>query len=91
MEPRDIDYTTMELGQALRLPKGRIVSCPACGKHGLLLVYAWRRGRYDVGIWHSAVKDHPGAPPLCGESCNFRGREKTDVRRVAALVDATLA
>ena len=87
MEPRDIDYTRMDLGAAVRLPRGRIVDCPVCGKRGLLLVYAWRRGRYDVAIWHDAVKNTPGFAPLRGEGCDFHGTTLGEMRRVAKLVE----
>lgn len=72
VQPRDIDYTTMDLGKRTRLPRGEIRVCPKCRRRGLRLVFAFRRGRYEISYWHTAVHDAPGFAPLCGEACSIR-------------------
>lgn len=78
----DVDYTARPLGTRVRLPAGRIVECP-CGKRGLALVYSARRGKYDVAIWHSAIKDEAGFAPLRDEGCDFRA---TTARELPARI-----
>ena len=82
IDPVDIDYTGMEEGVRVRSPAGRIARCP-CGRLGLGLVYANRRGRYDVSFWHAAVKDYAGAPPLKLDGCDFRSRSPRDLPKAA--------
>jgi len=76
-DPKDIDYTKMEIGQRVRLPKGVIALCPKCRRHGLRLVFSFRRGSYKIAYWHSAVKDHAGFAPLLVEGCTVEAATLT--------------
>jgi hypothetical protein len=70
--PKAIDYTLMEVGSSVRLPKGKVSECPKCGLRGLRQVSSWSKGRYHVTYWHRATKPRPGEVPIVSESCSMR-------------------
>jgi hypothetical protein len=71
----------MEVGQASRLPKGRIVKCPKCGLNGLELIYSQTRGRYIASYWHLAHKDAVGNVPLMRQACTIKADTKREFDR----------
>lgn len=76
--PHEIDYTTMKPGQQVRLPRGRIVTCPKCGRNGLELIYSQTRGRYVASYWHLAHKDAVGNVPLMRQACTIKTATKKE-------------
>lgn len=79
--PHDIDYSKMEIGQAVRLPRGRICKCPICGRNGLELLYSQARGRYVASYWHLAHKDAVGNVPLMRQACTVQAATKKEFDR----------
>lgn len=80
-EPKDLDYTKMPIGHRVRLPKGVVAVCPKCRRHGLRLVFSFRRGSYKIAYWHTAVKDHVGFAPLLVEGCMIEAATLTALPR----------
>jgi len=79
MTPRDVDYSAMEVGTRVRLPKGEIAVCPICGKPGLRGVYSFRRGRYRIGYTHTAVHDAAGFAPLMIDGCSIAASKLSEL------------
>ena len=86
--PHEIDYTAMEAGKAVRLPKGTIRPCPKCGRNGLELLYSQSRGRYVASYWHVAYKDQVGAAPLLKQACTVQAASKREFDGVKKAKEA---
>lgn len=67
------DYSDEPLDKRTRKFAGLIVLCPNCKKRGLLRVFSWRRGRYQLTIIHTARLGLDGWP-YPERSCQWDAR-----------------